>query len=90
VKRQVYSAFIGDVRRSRPLIVVVLVIIVLLPSLAEMVTQGLPALVVLVRLTEAVAFIGAVVWAVSAVVLHYARIQARCETGEAPAVEIEA
>ena len=52
-----------------------LALIVLLPSLDEMVTQGLSPLTVLARLAESLAVVGALVWAVSAVVLHYARIQ---------------
>jgi hypothetical protein len=53
----------------------VLAVIVLLPSLDEMLTGGLSPLVVLARLAESLAVVGALVWAVSAVVLHYARIQ---------------
>jgi len=64
-----------DIRRFRPVIVIVLAVIVLLPSLDEMITQGLSPLVVLARLAESLAVVGALVWAVSAVVLHYARIQ---------------
>ena len=66
----------ADVRRLRPVVTVVIVIVFLLPSLDEMATQDLSPLTVLVRLAEAMAFVGALVWLVSAIVLHYARIQA--------------
>lgn len=75
MRRRDYHALAVDIRRFRPIIVIVLAVIVLLPSLDEMVTQGLPPLVVLARLAESLAVVGALVWGVSAVVLHYARIQ---------------
>lgn len=75
--RRDYAALISDVRRLRPLLVVVLVIVVLVPSFAAMATQGLSPLVVLFRLAEALAVVGGLVWFVSAVVLHYARVQVR-------------
>jgi hypothetical protein len=75
VRRRDYHALAVDIRRFRPVIVIVLALIVLLPSLDEMVTQGLSPLVVLARLAESLAVVGALVWGVSAVVLHYARIQ---------------
>ena len=65
-----------DVRRFRPIFVAVLAFLTLLPSLFEMVTQGLFPIVVLARLAEALGLIGTLVWLVSGVVLHYARIQA--------------
>jgi len=70
-----------DVRRLRPVIVLVLALITLLPSLFEMATQGLSPIVVLARLAEALGLIGTLVWLVSGVVLHYARIQAVSEAG---------
>jgi len=75
VKRREYHTLIGDIRRCRPLIVIVLAIVVLLPSFDEMLTQGLSPLTVLARFAECLAVIGILVWVVSAVVLHYARIQ---------------
>jgi hypothetical protein len=75
VKRRDYHALAVDIRRLRPVVVIVLAVIVLLPSIDEMVTQGLSPLVVLARFAESLAVVGALVWAVSAVVLHYARIQ---------------
>lgn len=70
-----------DVRRFRPIFVAVLAFLTLLPSLFEMVTQGLSPIVVLARLAEALGLIGMLVWLVSGVVLHYARIQAKSEAG---------
>jgi hypothetical protein len=75
VKGRDYHALMVDVRRLRPLIVIALTVVVLAPSLDEMLTQGLSPLVVLARLAESLAVIGGLVWGVSAVVLHYARIQ---------------
>ena len=75
VKRREYHALAADVRRFRPVVVIVLTVIVLSPTLDEMVTQSLSPLTVLARLAVSLAVVGALVWAVSAVVLHYARIQ---------------
>jgi hypothetical protein len=75
VKRREYRALATDVRRLRPLLVIALTVVVLLPSLDEMVIQGLSPLTVLARLAVSLAVVGALVWAVSALVLHYARIQ---------------
>jgi len=75
VKRREYHALAADVRRFRPFVVIVLTLIVLSPTLDEMVTQGLSPLTVLIRLAVSLAVVGALVWAVSGVVLHYARIQ---------------
>ena len=75
MRRRDYHALAVDIRRFRPVVVIVLAVIVLLPSLDEMLTGGLSPLVVLARLAESLAVVGALVWAVSAVVLHYARIQ---------------
>jgi hypothetical protein len=73
-----------DIRRVRPLIVIVLTTVALLPSMDEMITQGLSPLTVLVRLAEGLVVIGALVWAVSGVVLHYARIQAQSPRSRDP------
>ncbi len=74
-----YNAFIADLYRYRPLIVVVLSVIVILPSLNEMFGQGLSVLIVLFRFAEAMFAISILVWLVSSVLLRYARIQARTE-----------
>lgn len=85
MRHQDYYSFIADIHRFRPLAVIVLAIAVIAPSLVEMATEGLSALVVLLRFVEAMAFAGALVWMVSAVLLRYARTQARSR----PAVETE-
>ena len=75
MKRRDYYTLMLDIRRVRPLIVIVLTTVALLPSFDEMITQGLSPLTVLIRLAEGLAVIGMLVWGVSGVVLHYARIQ---------------
>lgn len=79
MKSRNYAAFIGDLQRYRPLIVVVLSLLILLPSLDQMVTQGLSMLVVLFRLAESMFFISVVVSLVFSVLRHYAKVQARAE-----------
>lgn len=74
-----YREFMGDVRRFRPAIVILVSIVVLLPSLDEMLTQALSPLSVLERFVEIVIVVGALVWGASSIVLRYARIQARHE-----------
>jgi hypothetical protein len=75
VKRRDYHALATDVRRLRPIVVIALTVVVLLPTFEEMVVQGLSPLAVLARLAVSLAVVGALVWGVSALVLHYARIQ---------------
>jgi hypothetical protein len=75
VKRREYHVLVADVRRLRPLIVIVLAIVTLLPSFDQMLTQGLSALSVLARFAASLAVCGALVWVVSAIVLYYARVQ---------------
>ena len=77
MKRREYHTLATDVRRLRPILVLVLTVVVLLPSLDDMVIGGLSPLTVLARLAVSLAVVGALVWAVSAVVLHYARIQVK-------------
>ena len=81
MRRRDYHALAVDIRRLRPVIVIVLAVIVLLPSLDEMLTDSVSPLVVLARLAESLAVVGSLVWAVSAVVLHYARIQVESHRG---------
>jgi hypothetical protein len=71
-----------DVSRLRPLIVVVLALLTLVPSFIEMATQGLSPILVLARLAQALALFGTLVWLVTGVVLHYARIQAGTELAQ--------
>jgi len=79
LNRHDYYAFAADIRRLRPVVALVLSLIVLLPSIYEMASQALPPTVVLVRFAEALALIGTLCWLVSAVVLHYMRIQVQSE-----------
>jgi amino acid permease len=76
-----------DVRRFRPLVTVVLTVLVIFPSFIEMATQGLAATTVLQRLVEALGIASVLVWVVSGVVLHYAKVQSELsaedrETGQ--------
>jgi hypothetical protein len=64
-----------DVRRFRPLVTVLLTVLVMLPSYVEMLTRGLSATTVLQRLVEALAIASVLVWVVSAVLVHYAKVQ---------------
>lgn len=68
-----------DVHRLRPLITLALVLLTLLPSFVEMFAEDLSPIVVLARLALALALIGTLVWLISRVLLHYARIQAAGE-----------
>jgi hypothetical protein len=77
MKRRDYVALMADIRRYRPVAVIVLSVLMLLPSFDEMVSQDLSPLAVLVRLVEALVVTGLLVWALSGVVLHYARVQVR-------------
>ncbi len=70
-----FHALIVDVRRLRLVVAIALAIAVLLPSIDEMVTEGLSPVVVLLRFVEALVVVGALVWGASAIVLRYARTQ---------------
>ncbi len=80
LKRRDYHVFVEDVRRFRPLVTLVVSVLTLLPSLTAMVTQGLSPLTVLIRLAQILAGVACLVWFVSAVLIHYARIQATPES----------
>ena len=69
--------FIGEVQRYRPLATVVLAVALVLPSLWELATGNLSAVTLLARLALALAFCAVLVWAVTGVVLRYARLHAR-------------
>jgi hypothetical protein len=77
MKRREYHALTTDVRRLRPVLVLAVTVVVLLPSLDDMVVGSLSPLTVLTRLALSLVVVGALVWAVSALVLHYARIQVK-------------
>lgn len=64
-------------RRLRPLVIVIVTVITIFPSLVQTVTQNLSAISVLTRLAVSLFLIGSLVWIVTAVMVHYARIQAR-------------
>ena len=73
--REDYVRFANDVRRLRLLGVVILALITLVPSAVEMFRQNLSPVTVLLRLVLALVVLGVLVWAISGVVLHYARVQ---------------
>ena len=68
--------FIGDVQRYRPLATVVLAVALVLPSLWELATGNLSAVTLLARLALALAVCAVLVWAVTGVILRYARLHA--------------
>jgi hypothetical protein len=69
--------FVGEVQRYRPLATVVLAVAVVLPSLWELATGNLSAVTLLGRLALALAVCGVLVWALTGVVLRYARMHAQ-------------
>jgi hypothetical protein len=69
--------FIGEVLRYRPVATVVLAVALVLPSLWELATGNLSAVTLLVRLALALAFCSVLVWALTGIVLRYARMHAR-------------
>lgn len=80
MKRRDYYSFMADIQRFRPLAVIVLSTVVIVPSLAEMLTQGMSVLVVLLRYLIALVVMTILVWSVSSLLLRYARIQERAES----------
>jgi len=69
--------FIGEVQRYRPLATVALAVALVLPSLWELATGNLSAVTLLGRLALALAVCAVLVWALTGVVLRYARLHAR-------------
>ena len=69
--------FAVDVQRFRPVATVVVAALLMLPSLGELAGGNLSAVTFLVRLALAVAVCGVLVWAVTGVVLRYARMHAQ-------------
>lgn len=84
MKQRDYEAFVVDVYRFRPIIVMVMAILIVSPSCYEMVIQGLSVLTVLLRLAGALAFAGVLVWLASGMVIRYARIQTKSHTETDP------
>jgi hypothetical protein len=72
-----YRMLAADVQRLRPLASIILALVMVLPSLWEMFTGNLTAATLLLRLALALVVSGVLVWIVTGVVLHYARVQAR-------------
>jgi hypothetical protein len=69
--------FVVDVQRFRPVATVVLAVGLLVPSMWELVTGNLSAVTLLVRLALALAVCAVLVWAVTGVILRYARMHAQ-------------
>lgn len=63
--------------RLRPVATVVLAALVVTPSLWEAITGNLSPVTVLGRLVLGLLVCGALVWAATGVVLHYAKVQLR-------------
>lgn len=74
--REEYVKFASDVRRMRSLVVVVFALVALTPSVVEMFRQDLSPVMVLLRLVLALVVLGVLVWFISWLVLHFARVQA--------------
>jgi hypothetical protein len=70
-------SFVIDVQRFRPVATVVLAALLILPSLGELAAGNLPAVTFLVRLALALAVCAVLVWALTGMVLRYARMHAR-------------
>ena len=71
----------GEVQRRRPLASVVVAVVVTLPSLWQTVSGNLSVVTFVFRLTLALAVSMALVWLATGVFLHYARVQARSDSG---------
>jgi hypothetical protein len=69
--------FIGEVQRYRPLAAVGLAVALVLPSLWELATGNLSVVTLLARLALALGVCTVLVWAVTGVLLRYARLHAR-------------
>jgi len=75
--RREFRSFVIDVQRLRPLATVVLAVALILPSLWELANGNLSAVTLLARLALALAVCALLVWAVTGVVLRYARMHAQ-------------
>lgn len=75
MKREDYVKFSCDVRRLRSLTVVAFALATLTPSVVEMFRQDLSPVTVLLRLVLALVVLGALVWFISWLVLHFALVQ---------------
>ena len=77
MRRRELHRFIADVQRFRPLATVVLAVALMLPSFGDLAGGNLSAVTFLARLALALAVGAVLVWAVTGVILRYARMQAR-------------
>ncbi len=69
--------FAGEVLRFRPLATVVLAVVLVVPSLWELATGNLSAVTLLARLALALPVCAVLVWALTGIVLRYARMHAQ-------------
>jgi hypothetical protein len=74
--RRDLRSFVIDVVRFRPVATVVLAALLMLPSLGDLAGGNLSAVTFLVRLALALAVCAVLVWAVTGMVLRYARMHA--------------
>jgi hypothetical protein len=74
----------GTLQRLRPLITLVLALVVILPGLWGVVLGRVAPLTLLAHLAESLCVAAVLVWLVSGVVLHYARVQAGDRVPVAP------
>ncbi len=84
-----YRMLAADVQRLRPLAAIVLAIVMILPSMSDVIRGDLPVVTLLVRLALALVVSGVLVWIVTGVVLHYARVQAQSGPDRRPKRDIE-
>ena len=70
-------SFVIDLQRFRPVATVVLAALLMLPSLGELAAGNLSAVTFLVRLALALAVCAVLVWALTGMVLRYARMHAQ-------------
>lgn len=77
MRRRDLQGFVVDVLRFRPVATVGLAVALVLPSLWELVNGNLSAVTLLVRLALALPVCAVLVWALTGVVLRYARMHAR-------------
>jgi hypothetical protein len=75
--RRDLRSFVIDVQRFRPVATVVLAALLMLPSLGEFAAGNLPAVTFLVRLALALAVCAVLVWALTGMILRYARMHAQ-------------
>jgi hypothetical protein len=75
--RRDFRSFVIDVQRFRPVATVVAAALLMVPSLADLAGGNLSAVTFLVRLALALAVCGVLVWALTGMVLRYARMHAQ-------------